>query len=122
MSKFKKLIVSASVLFPLVSYGQFTETDKLASAASRILTSYLIPIVFTLALLYFFWGVVKYIKSEGDGKAEGRQIMVWGVVALFVMSSIWGLVRFIQTEFSLQNSPTNIQIPTINGGPSMGNT
>ncbi|MEK7642787.1 MAG: hypothetical protein AAB392_03245 [Patescibacteria group bacterium] len=74
---------------------------QLIDSANRIVTSTLIPIAFALCLLYFFWGVAKYIKSEGEGKAEGRSIMLWGIVGLFVASSIWGIVIFIQKELNL---------------------
>lgn len=50
------------------------------------------------ALLFFFWGLAKFIFNAGDAKGnqEGRQLMLWGVVALFVLLSVWGLVRFVQ--------------------------
>ena len=79
-------------------------------AGYGIVTGVLIPLAFSLCLLYFFWGVAKYIKSEGDGKGEGKQIMIWGVVGLFVAFSIWGIIVFIRNEFGLTNVPTNINI------------
>jgi hypothetical protein len=45
--------------------------------------------------LAFFWGAVKYIWSVGTGKEEGRKIMMWGILAIFVISSVWGLIKFI---------------------------
>ena len=71
-----------------------------------------IPIVFSLALLLFFWGVAKYILSAGTEKDEGKKIMVWGVVALFVMSSIWGLTTFIREELTI-DEVGNQKIPTL---------
>ncbi len=74
----------------------------------------LIPIVFALALLYFFWGLAKYILASGEGKEEGRNTMIWGVVALFVMASIWGIVRFIQSAFNIDNeNPATQNAPGI---------
>jgi hypothetical protein len=55
----------------------------------------LIPIVFAVALLVFFWGLVMYIFGKEDDKAQAKKTMIWGVVALFVMASVWGLVAFI---------------------------
>ena len=75
----------------------------------------LIPIVFALALLYFFWGLATYILSSGDPekKEEGRNKMVWGIVALFVMASIWGLVNFLQDALDIdEGSAPTIEIPT----------
>ena len=49
----------------------------------------LIPLVLGLALLFFMWGIAKFIYSAGDaGKHEdGKQMMIWSIVALFIMVS-----------------------------------
>jgi len=79
-------------------------------AATSLITSTLIPVAFALCLLYFFWGVVKYIRSAGGEKDEGKKVMIWGIVGLFVAFTIWGIVRFIQSELNI--SPIkNIPIP-----------
>ena len=51
----------------------------------------LLPVVVGVAILVFFWGLVKYIFAQGseEAKADGKKIMFWGAVALFVMFSIW---------------------------------
>jgi Ni,Fe-hydrogenase I cytochrome b subunit len=57
-----------------------------------------IAIVIALGLLAFFWGLAKFIfKVGGDEKAvdDGKRIMKWGLIALFVMVSVWGIIRFI---------------------------
>lgn len=56
-----------------------------------------IPIIVGFALLAFFWGLVKFIsRVSGDEKAieEGKKLMIWGLIALFVIISIWGILRF----------------------------
>ena len=58
----------------------------------------LIILAFAIAFLVFFWGLVKFIsaKSSETVKTEAKQVMGCGLVALFVMISVWGLVRFMQ--------------------------
>ncbi|MEK7586490.1 MAG: hypothetical protein AAB453_01320 [Patescibacteria group bacterium] len=70
-----------------------------------------LPIIITLAILGFVWGLAKYIYSAGEesSKQEGRDIMYWGVIALFVMVSVWGLVELITKTFSIE---PNRQAPT----------
>lgn len=75
--------------------------NGLIDSSYGIVTTVLIPLAFSLCLFYFFWGVAKYIRSEGSDKVEGRMIMVWGVVALFVAFSIWGIVRLIRGELGI---------------------
>ena len=98
---------------PLFAFAQYLDkTEHFFDSAYTILTDILIPLVFTLALFLFFWGVAKYIWSEGAGKEEGKKIMIWGVIALFVMSSVWGLVRFIRGELNIDGGTEGV-IPTI---------
>lgn len=118
----KSLITSLfiSTFFPVFAYAQLTKTGTFFERVLEIVKGTLIPLVFTLALLYFFWGVAKYIWSASPGnKEEAKTIMIWGVVALFVMTSVWGLVSFLQTELNIDRN-TNGQIPTIGG--SSGST
>lgn len=59
------------------------------------LINLLVPIVFTLALLFFFWGLARFILSSGEEKEKSKGIMIWGIVALFIMSSVWGITAYI---------------------------
>lgn len=58
------------------------------------------------ALIVFFWGLVKYIgkSGDGDGTAEGRRLMVWGVIGFFVLFSLWGIVAFLQLQVNIRNT------------------
>ena len=61
----------------------------------------LIVLVSALALLYFLVGVSKYILHSGseEKRAEGYHMMIYGIVALFVMVSVWGLVGVLANTF-----------------------
>ena len=63
----------------------------------------LIGVVFSFALVVFFWGLAKFILNSADEKAQtdGRRLMIWGVVALFIMSSIWGIITFLRDAFGV---------------------
>lgn len=82
------------------------------------LLNLLIPILIALAVVVFFWGLVKYVYGGGKDTSKGRQIMLSGLVALFVMISVWGLVRLMQTALGVdQNAQTNVpQIPVGGSG------
>jgi len=57
----------------------------------------LIWLALGLGLLYFMWGVVRYLASYDDEKArtESLKTITYGLVALFVMVAVWGLVEMI---------------------------
>lgn len=74
----------------------------LIDTATDIVREILIPIAFGLCTLYFFWGVSKYIKVQSESeKAEGKKAITWGLIGIFVVFSVWGIVFFLQSELAL---------------------
>lgn len=69
----------------------------------RDLLNLIIPILITLAVIYFFWGVAQFILSANDPEArsEGRSKMIYGIIALFVIVFVWGLVQLVGNTFSI---------------------
>lgn len=92
----KKLaLIAGALALPLVSFAQqLGNLETLTQSVGRIV-NLIIPILFALALLGFFYGLVRYIFGKEDDKAQAKKTMIWGVVALFIMASVWGLVTFI---------------------------
>lgn len=64
-----------------------------------------LPVLVAMALVLFMYGVVKYIKSEGEH--EERGIMLWSLVALFVILSMWGILRLMCNTFTGSGSCNN---------------
>ncbi|MFC1731324.1 hypothetical protein ACFL6I_13470 [candidate division KSB1 bacterium] len=60
-----------------------------------------VSVIIALAVLGFFWGVTKYMFSAQDSTKleEGKKVMIWGIIALFVMVSIWGILRVLSNTF-----------------------
>jgi hypothetical protein len=65
-------------------------------------------VVLALALLVFLKGLASFIAKSGDAKshAEGKNLMIWGLVGLFVMVSVFGIVRLLRDDFGFRN-PNN---------------
>jgi len=64
------------------------------------------PLLISLSVIVFVVGVIKYIGGADDAtkRTEGRNFMLYGIVALFVMISVWGLVGVLQGTFGLGNT------------------
>lgn len=69
----------------------------------RTVVNLAVNVVLVLAFLFFLWGLTKFIFAAGDESKieEGKRIMVWGIVALFVMFSVWGIITFLQITFGV---------------------
>ncbi len=61
----------------------------------NLLRKYVLNFLLALTILVFLYGLMKYMfkgQSSETARAEGKQIMLWGIIGLFVITSIWGLV------------------------------
>ena len=72
-----------------------TLADKLAEIANAI-----IPFLIGVAFVAIIWGILKYVRSAGDTEkvAEGRKVIIYGIIALFLMLSFWGFVMMIKNS------------------------
>lgn len=69
----------------------------------------LVPFIIALTLLVFLWSIFKLVlTSNEDARKEAIKLITFGVVALFVMVSVWGLVNILVSTLKLQNN-VNIQ-------------
>ena len=62
-----------------------------------------IPVLVGLALVIFFWGLIQYIYESGDahGHSRGRELIIWGLVALFIMVSVWGILALMREALNI---------------------
>lgn len=95
-----------------------TLTDTLVFI-SRFLNG-IIGLFITLAIVVFFWGLIKYLWNMSTEDAhESLKLMFWGLISIFVMVSIWGIIRLLQS--TLQVTSTDPIIPKgIQVNPSGG--
>jgi hypothetical protein len=61
----------------------------------------LIGVIITIAIIVFFWGLVRYLTDVGEKKHEGLVMMFYGLIAIFVMVSIWGIIALLQNTFQI---------------------
>jgi len=107
MQKIKKYIPAVLFLTPFFALA-VSDIQELSVLIRDILGNYVIPVLFAIALVVFLWGVVQYITAGGDEekRKSGKQTMIWGIVGLFVMVAVWGLVNLLWYTLDLDvNAP-----------------
>jgi hypothetical protein len=111
----KKIIATLAVFLPtIVSAQAITDVNSLTYKLTNI-GNVVIEILIAFAVIYIIFNAVRYIMS-GD-KPEERTVIgkgiLWGIVGLFVILSIWGLVRILTNTFRTDtNAPVN-QYPQV---------
>jgi len=111
----KKFIIGASVwaLPALVLAQQTNDAFDLLDLIGRILNA-IIPILIAFAVVWFLYGVFSYVFTDDeDKKKQAKETMIYGVIGIFVMVSVWGLVNILIGTFDLNNTVPNT-IPDLN--------
>jgi hypothetical protein len=71
----------------------------------------LVPALIGLAVVVFIYGILIVMFSEGGEKKEsGKMYMLWGIIGIFVMVSVWGLVSILKDTFGLDTTVPTITI------------
>lgn len=83
------------------------------NAMNRIVTFIIDPallVIFALGFLLFVYGLVEFLwKMNGEGDtAEGKKHMVWGVVGMLIMISVYGILDIIDNTFGLDFSNPDV--------------
>lgn len=100
---------------PLLAFAQGADIWSIVGLVKGLL-NVVIPILFTVALVYFLWGVIRFVITDNaDSKEKAKEVVIRGVIGLFVMVSIWGLVGFVQNTLGIGSGGvlTDEQIPGV---------
>lgn len=71
---------------------------------------YIPVILIGFAVVFFFYRLLTHITSSNEkSKRDTRQVIFFGLIAIFVMVSMWGIVHVVQRTLF----PTNIVKPGV---------
>ena len=81
---------------------------------NNLILNPVILLLFALSFVYFLYGIVKFLKSEADDKgtsrAEARKSILWGIVGMLIMFSVYGIIKFVLATFGITPA-TDISAP-----------
>lgn len=90
----------------------------------RNIVDFAIPVIFAVGLVVFLWGLLKFLRAAADENAaeDGKRLIIWGVVIMFVMISVWGLTAIITQLIGIDagKTPTLPQVPAARSGSGSG--
>ncbi len=116
-----------SVFMPVMVFAQPSSgscsrisSDGLSGLVDCVISFFDIAIYLMVAasVVVIVWGAFKMIYSE-EGRVAGRETVIYGIIGLFVMVSIWGFVNILDRTFKLSGEAP-IQPPILRVMPSSG--
>ncbi len=122
---------SAITFLPLLTFASghvggnsnqpyFGKVDSFFTNIVGFIDGVLIPFVFALALLIFIWGMFRFFILGGDNedeRAKGKQLILWSIIGMVIMVSIWGIVNVVAE--GLFGTVTGGQVPTLPKTPTL---
>jgi len=71
---------------------------------SNLILNPAILLLFAVSTAYFVYGIVKFLSldpGDASSRKEARNAIIWGIVGMVVMFSVYGLIRFVLTTFGI---------------------
>lgn len=74
---------------------------------NRIIINPLILLLFSLAALLFAWGILQFVARSSNEEAReiGRQHMLYGLLGMFIMVAVFGIIRLLLNTFGITIPP-----------------
>jgi bacteriorhodopsin len=120
MKSITKIVAIALALTPVAASAQalssLNNVNQVATRFTSLLNTFTVLLI-SLAVVWIIINVVRYLIVKGpEERKEGGLRILYGVIGLFVIISIWGLVSVLQNSFGTTNTASeginNVQIDT----------
>ena len=109
----------AAMCMPVIASAQeLIEVNTFFSSLLTLVNRTLIPLMFAVAILGFFYGVFKYLIVGGADESkreEGKKLMIWAVIGFVVMVSLYGIIGLVQSSFGITDNEFKGSLPTAPG-------
>lgn len=89
--------------------------NVLLNKINEFILNPLIVLMFAIALLTFFFGLAQFIYKAGteDGRETGKRHMFWGIVGMFIMVAVYGIIGLILGTFDIPASTVPYIAPSL---------
>lgn len=119
----KKLLALIAFLVPSVALAQTSTITDVNSLTAKLvgIGNIIIYLLVSLAVIYIIWNVIQVFvrgKDDPEGGKNAKIQVLWGIVGLAVILSIWGLVGILTNTF--RTTPTNAPIPNLGNSTGSG--
>lgn len=86
-------------IFPLnlINIANAAGADNLIAQIKTEILNPIIGLMFAIAGAYFIYGAIQFIATVGNDtkREEGKKHMIFGLLGLFVMVSVFGIMNVI---------------------------
>ncbi len=100
-------VSAMSAIFPVVAAAQVAQTvPDFIDQVKLTLTAQVFPFLFVVGTLIFIVAVIRYLYSADADKEKLRQTILWSIIGLAAIISLWALVGFFTNYIGVSTVPT----------------
>lgn len=108
-------------IMPFLAFAQGGLLSGNPTAVRQVLyaimsiANWAVLLIIALTIVWFLIGLFNFMRKEGEERAKAKTDMLWGVIIIAVMVSVWGLVEWVQDIFGVDSGADwqSPDIPTI---------
>lgn len=123
MKKIAYSVASIIGLLPIAAFAQYTRVDtRFIDSVIDLVTTlikFAFPALTAVAVIVFIYTLIRYILAPADQKEKDRKGLIYSLFALFIIVSLFGILRLMQTITGTQgvNTIDASQVPRVDLTP-----
>ncbi len=111
----KYLFPFSILALPVLVSAQATTISDILDTIADIITG-ILPLLIAVIVIVFVFGLITYVAAKDpEEKNKAKGYIIWGIVILFVVVAIWGLVGVLANTFGVGPTPGAPNPPALPG-------
>jgi len=117
----KYILAGTALLLPAFAFAQIAGSDPyvvtdiptLVTAINGVI-NLVFPVLVGIAVIVIIWAIFQMVLNAGDEEARkaGRTKLLWGIIGIFLMLSVWGLINILINTIYLDRSSA-VDVPVV---------
>lgn len=90
--------------------------DTFVGKLNKYIFNPVIIFLVILAICYFLYGIYEYLAGgeSGDARETGQRHIMWGLIGLFIMVSVFFILRVILGTIGIGDDQINVETGEVN--------
>ena len=85
-----------------------TSIDEFLRRLDALIINPLILLLVAVSFVYFIYSVIRFLSidpgDKGGKRIEARNSILWGIVGMLIMFSVYGIIHFVLATFGISSS------------------
>jgi hypothetical protein len=109
-------ILVMSFLSPVLAFAEEVVANDFTYVIAKIaaIVGMLMPILITIAAVWFVWNVILYaVSGDEDKKKKAKDGIITGLIGLLVIVAFWGIIAMAMKTFGLNTDSNFNKVPDV---------